>query len=89
MRACQAACHSKLHSTNQQFPFQLVSFCLQIPLEHSSKEKLGNAMGTGPPLKDNKVVFFRSEVLGSSRDIAEVRQNVFAGKNIITTIQSQ
>lgn len=65
MHACQAACHSNLPSTKQWFPFQLVSFCAQIPLEHSSSEKLGNAMGTGQPLKDNKVVLSRSEILGS------------------------
>lgn len=32
-------------------------------------------MGTGQPLKGNKIVFSRSEILGSSRDIAEMRQN--------------
>lgn len=89
MRACQAACHSKLHSTDQWFPLQLASFCAQISLEHSSSEKLGSALGSGQPLKDNKVVLSRSEMLGSSRDIAEMCQNTFAGKNIITTFQSQ
>lgn len=83
MHACQAACHSNLHSTKQWFPFQLVSFCAQIPLEHSWSEKLGNAMGTGQPLKDNKVVLSRSEILGGRRDIAKMCQNTcWLGKTL-------
>lgn len=49
--------------------------CLvSTPQECSPREKSGNAMGTGQPPKYNKIVLSRSEVLGSSRYVAETCQ---------------
>lgn len=53
------------------------SVCVWTPPERSPREKSAHAMGTGQPPKDNKIVLSRSEVLGSSRDVAETCQMLF------------
>lgn len=53
------------------------SVCVWTPPEHSPREKSAHAMGTGQPPKENKIVLSRSEVLGSSRDVAETCQMLF------------